>query len=142
MHFVVDFDDERFLDDKDFQSVQGLKARICKNEGKKGTHAQFDNIILRRAYKPASKIVTWCLDAINNNKTQALDLTVKLLNAELELLSGWKIEHAVPVAWGVDELHAQETKILMETIELSYQRFYVLDRKGIAIAPTIPILKR
>lgn len=135
MHFIVEFIDEDFWEDKNFQSVQGLQARICEKEDRRGIHAQFENIILRRAYQPDSKLVKWCMDAINNHKKQALNLTIKLLNAEHEMLSGWMIEKTLPVAWGVEELHAQETKILIESIELSYQRFQVLDSKGRIVAP-------
>ncbi len=135
MHFVVEFNNKEFLADRSFQSVQGLKARICENEGKKGTHVHFENIILRRAYQPNSKLVKWCMDAINNRKKQPVDLLIKLLNSDHEMLSGWRIERAMPVAWGVEELHAQETKILIETIELDYHHFHVLNSKGVDVAP-------
>ncbi|MCX7549597.1 phage tail protein [Xanthomarina sp. F2636L] len=129
MHFAVDFDYKELRDDKNFQSVQGLKVRVCENENKKGTYVKFDNIILKRAYQPESHLVKWCMDTINNHKIKPINLTVKLLNADHEILSAWNIEKAVPVAWGVDELHAQDTKILIETIELSYLRFKVLTTK-------------
>lgn len=140
MNFVVQFHESEFRDDAHFQSVQGLKARICENEGKSGTHVKYENLILKRAYQPDSKLVQWCMDAINHNKNRPINLTVQLLNSQLEPVSGWKIEKAVAVAWGIDELHAQESKILIETIELSYQRFYVLNSKGKVIAPTPPII--
>lgn len=140
MHFAVDFSGS--FADNSFQSVQGLQARICENEDKKGEHTQFENIILKRAYQPNSELVKWCMDAINNHKKQPLNLTIRLLNAEHEMLSGWQIEQAVPVAWGVEELNAQEAKILIETIELKHQRFQVLDGKGKIVAPVLKIIRR
>ncbi|WP_310991977.1 phage tail protein [Aequorivita marina] len=133
MHFVVEFKNKQFFNDRSFQSVSGLKARVCENDDSNESDVHFENIILRRGYQPDSEIVVWCMDAINNKKKKPLDLVVKLLNEEHEMISGWYIESAVPVAWGVDELHAQETKVLIETIELSYQRFQVLNKKGKAI---------
>lgn len=142
MHFAVEFDSKRFKADRNFQSVQGIKARICENEVKKGTHVQFENIILRRAYLPDSLLVKWCMDAINNQKKQPLSFTVKLLNANEDMLCGWEIENALPISWGIEELHSQDAKILIEIIELSYQRFQVLNSKGNNIAPGIPIFKK
>lgn|GEM_PF-2523795 len=143
MHFIVEFNNKELITDKNFQSVSGLKARIHENEDKKGTHIQFENIILKRAYQPDSGLVKWCMDAINNNKKEPTNLIVRLLNADHDMLSGWQIEKAIPIAWGVEELHAQETKILIETIELSYQCFHVLNSKGKVIAPpTKPIKKK
>lgn len=139
MHFVVEFNNKAFSEDRNFQSVQGLQARISENENKQGVYTQFENIILRRAYEPDSGLVKWCMDAINNHKKQPVNLLIKLLNTEHEMLSGWNIENAVPIAWGVEELHAQETKILIETIELAYERFQVLDSKGRIIAPAATI---
>ncbi|KAA5821412.1 phage tail protein [Algibacter amylolyticus] len=149
MHFAVHFHSKTLSNDVSFQSVQGLQARIIENEGKK--QVKYDNLVLKRAYQPDSNLVAWCMDAINNNIKQATNLTVNLLNADHEIISGWQIEKALPVAWGVEELHAQDTKILIETVELEYQRFKVLNNKGEVIAPFklspiklpfIPILKK
>ncbi|MEP3836896.1 MAG: phage tail protein [Algibacter sp.] len=149
MHFIVHFHNKALLSDTNFQSVEGLQARIIENEGKK--QVKYDHLVLKRAYQPDSSLVAWCMDAINNNKKQATNLTVNLLNADHEIISGWQIEKALPVAWGVEELHAQDTKILIETVELQYRRFNVLNNKGEVITPFkltpiklpfIPIIKK
>lgn len=142
MHFEVEFNNKDFVTDKSFQSVNGIKARICENVDKRGTYIQFENIILKRAYSPNSKLVEWCMNAINNQKIQPVDLTINLLNAKHELLAGWRVVKAIPVAWGVDVLHAQETKILIETIELKYLHFHVLNSKGKVVAPTQKLLNK
>ena len=133
MHFAVEFHSKDLKADISFQSVQGLQVRVDETENKKLINYQ--NIILKRAYQPHSKLVKWCMDVIHNRKKLPVSLTIKLLNANHEMLSGWQVESAMPVAWGVEDLHAQETKILIETIELAYLRFYVLDKKGNVIAP-------
>ncbi|RFN58198.1 phage tail protein [Marixanthomonas ophiurae] len=135
MHFKVQFDSKKFKLDYRFQSVQGLQVRISKNEHNREKHTKFENIILKRAYQPNSKLIEWCMDAINNHKKQPQNLTIKLLNAKEKLVSAWKIEQALPVGWGVEELHAQDTKILIECIELEYKYFQVVDSKGTIIAP-------
>ena len=68
MHFIVQFDSKKFKLDYRFQSVQGLQASVCKNENGKGTHTKFENIILKRAYQPDSKLLEWCMNAISNHK--------------------------------------------------------------------------
>ena len=142
MHFVVQFSDSDFDNEIHFQSVDGLKARICENETKSGTYVKFDNLILKRAYLPDSKMHRWCMDAINYNKQKPLNLNVHLLNAHHQPISTWKIEKALPVAWGVDQLHAQESKILIETIELTYYRFEILSSGEKIEVPIHPIIKK
>lgn len=135
MHFIVEFHNKEFILDKNFLSVQGLQARIEQTEEKRKGQANFENLILKRAYKPDSKLVRWCMDAINNLKKEPVDLTVKLLSANHNMLSGWRIIQAVPIAWGVEELHAQESKILIESIELKYFYFEVMNSSGKIMAP-------
>lgn len=142
MHFIVQFPESDFYNEIHFQSVQGLRARICENEGGGGTHVKFDNLILRRAFLPDSELHRWCMDAINFKKTSPINLSVQLLNNEHEPISIWSIEKAVPVAWGVNELNAQESKILIETIELKYQRFQIVGKDGKIGPPIKPIIKR
>lgn len=134
IHFIVEFCSKDLLEDRNFQSVQGLKISTDSSEGKE--LISYENIILKRAYEPNSYLVEWCMECIKNRKKIPLDFTVKLLNAHHELLSAWKIEKAMPVAWGIDELHAQNTKILIETIEVNPLRFNILDSNGKTIAPT------
>ena len=128
MHFVVEFQLKDLVDDVHFQSVQGLAMRLDKTDGE--PRVKYGNLILKRAYEPDSKIVSWCMEVIKNRRKLPIDLTVKLLNADHKMLSGWNIEKAMPIAWGVAELNAQETKILIETIELELQSFSVLDSNG------------
>lgn len=142
MHFIVQFSGSEFDNEIHFQSVDGLKARICENENKSGTYVKFDNLILKRAYQPDSKLHRWCMDAINYNKEKPLNLNVYLLNAQHEPISTWKIEKATPVAWGVDELNAQESKILIETIELTYHRFQIVSNLDKTGGPKMPITRK
>ena len=139
MHFVVEFQRKDLVDDMNFQSVQGLQVRVNKFEGKSRVH--YENIILKRAYEPDSKIVSWCMDVIKNRKKQPVNLTIKLLNAAHEPVSAWNIKGALPVGWGVEELNAQETKILIETIELKPLSFDVLNSNGKVTAKEISQLK-
>ena len=133
-HFSVEFHTKKQSEEEKFQSVQGLQARLINDETHKDPYAVFDNIILRRAYKPNSKVVAWCMNAINNKVFEEKTLTIRLLNSKHKLISAWVIEKVIPVGWGVEELHAQDAKILIEVIELKYSNFQVLNTKGKNVA--------
>ena len=142
-HFKVIFINKYFsLNEESFQSVQGLKGMLRKSERSGRTYPYFENIILRRAYQPNSELVKWCMDNINNSLyksryKQPLDISVSLLNSMHEPICGWHIKGAVPIAWGVEDLHGQDPKILIETIELAYEYFQVSNSEGKIIAPKI-----
>ena len=134
-HFRVDFQSAGFQNDISFHSVEGLKVSFRKREGSGKRHPYFENIILRRAYQPNSTIVKWCMDSINNRNKQPVDVLVNLLDAMQKPVCGWHITGAIPIAWGVEDLHAQEPKVLIERIELIYEYFQVTNSEGEIIAP-------
>ena len=138
MHFTVDFLNKDLHDDHRFQSVQGLKARLVREEGAKVPRAIFENIFLRRAFEPDSKLVEWCMNTINNKVFKRETITIKLLDSKHELISGWIVTDAIVMGWSVEELHAEDSKVLIETIELKYKHFQVLNSKGKVIAPKKP----
>lgn len=135
VHFTATFHINKREEVEPFQSISGLQAKLVKEEGKKLPNTVFENLILRRGYNPNSKLVAWCMNAINNKVFQAKDITIQLLDSQHELISAWAVEKAIPVGWGIEALHAQDPKVLIEVIELKYQRFHVLNGKGSNVAP-------
>lgn len=142
-HFKVVFNNQYFAwNEEGFQSIQGLKGMLRRKRISDNGFSYFENIILKRAYQPDSELVRWCMDNINNsnyisNYKEPFDITVSLLNSMQEPICSWKLKGAVPVAWGVENLHAQDPKILIETIELAYQYFQVSNSDGKIISPKI-----
>jgi hypothetical protein len=134
-NFQVEFKNPDFKNDTRFHIVQGLHVRRPVAIPFADIPAHFDNIVLKRAYEPDSKLLEWFMNAINNKITRSENLTIFLLNSKLDRISAWKVEKAIPVSWGVEELHAQETKILLESFELRYEYFEVVDSRGNVIAP-------
>ena len=53
------------------------------------------------------------------------DITISLLNEEHEPLMTWNVVHAWPVKWAVADFNAEESKIVIETIELAYNYFKI-----------------
>jgi phage tail-like protein len=84
---------------------------------------KYPNLVLKRGLVLNSDLIKWCMDAMENFEFELKDLTVKLLNEEHEPLHTWSVVHAFPVKWAVDDFNAQESKLVLETLELSYQYF-------------------
>ena len=136
-HFSVNFEHRNFRKDQRFTSVEGLQARLESDESRKKWLPSFEHLVLKRPFEPNSRVLEWCMNAINNQKFKTIDLTIKLLDRKHEVLAAWIIEAALPVGWGVAPLNAQDSDILIETIELKYLRFQVANQEGKIIAPLI-----
>lgn len=134
-NFRVVFENPDFCNDIGFYSIQGISARLNSDTPSGKRISQFENLKLIRAYVPDSKLIEWCMDAINNQNFRAEEFRISLIGEKENVLSSWIIKKAVPVAWGIEDLHAQETRILLETIELSYAYFEVVNSSGKIIAP-------
>ncbi|MBD8489277.1 phage tail protein [Echinicola sp. CAU 1574] len=133
-HFLVEFTDIDTGDnDQRFQSVGGLSVDIETESIIEGgenrfkhkfpVRTKYPNLVLKRGMLLDSKVIKWCKDAIENFIFQPSDITVKLLNEEHQPLHTWKIVHAYPVKWSVEDFNAEESKLVVETIELSYNYY-------------------
>ncbi len=124
-------------DDMYFQSVSGLSVDIETEEYAEGgenrfkhklpVRTKFPNLVLKRGFLKNSKIIKWCQDAIENFEFSPKSIVINLYgeaknDSETPLVT-WKITGAIPVKWAVDEFNAQESKLAMETLELSYQYY-------------------
>lgn len=144
-HFSVEFSglgqNDRSVDAR-FQSVSGLDVQFQTETIKEGgenrfehlvpTRRSYTNLILKRGLmSPASaSIVTkWCKQAFDNlflevvQPIQPIDLVVNLLNDQHEVLMMWEVNHAWPISWKMGELNAERSEVLIETLELHYNRF-------------------
>lgn len=119
--------------DAKFQSVSGLSADIQTEEVAEGgenrfkhklpVKAKFSNLVLKRGMLLDSEVIDWCKEAIENFEFTPINLNVKLLNEEGQPLVTWKVSNAFPVKWSVDAFNSEESKLVAETIELSYNYF-------------------
>ena len=150
-HFAVSFHglnlNEESIDAR-FQSVSGLDAQLETESFKEGGENRFEHVIpVRTKYsdlvlkrgvlrKDQGSIVTdWCISAFDrfglgafplgneaNLPVRPIDLDVVLLNDKHKALMRWKIIHAWPKAWKFGELNAERGEVLIETMELNYNR--------------------
>jgi len=133
-HFLVEFANQQ--NEYQFQSVSGLSVDLETEEIKEGgenrfTHklpvrAKYPNLILKRGLLVNSGLLNWCRDAIDNFKIEPTDVIIKLLNEKSEPLMSWNVVHAWPVKWTISDFNAEENRLVIETLELTYSYFKTL----------------
>jgi phage tail-like protein len=133
-HFKVEFIGIS-KDEYQFQSVSGLTVSLDTEDVAEGgenrfkhklpVRASYSNLVLKRGLLVDSKLVKWCRDAIENFNIVPVDIVVKLLNEEHEPLVTWNVVNAWPVKWEVSGFDAEESKLVIETIELVYNYFKI-----------------
>ncbi|MAQ76668.1 MAG: glycerol acyltransferase [Aquimarina sp.] len=133
-HFSVEFTGLTASEsDHQFQSVSGLSVDIETEDVAEGgenrfkhkipVRTKYPNLVLKRGLLVDSKVIEWCKDAVENFNFKPIDLMVKLLNEKHEPLLSWNVVHAYPVKWSIADFNAEESKIVIETIELVYNYY-------------------
>ncbi|NJR63076.1 MAG: phage tail protein [Cyanobacteria bacterium CRU_2_1] len=129
-----------------FQSITGLSVDMQTEAIKEGGQNRFEHIlpvrtkydplVLKRGLVTDSKMVKWCMDAILNFDIRPMNLLVRLLHvkrsepnqppSEFEPLLAWKVINAWPKKWSVSEFNAEQNSIAIESLELNYSYFEML----------------
>jgi phage tail-like protein len=136
-HFLVEFEGLGSQEkDHQFQSVSGLSVDIETEEMAEGGENRFKhklpvktkypNLTLKRGMLIDSAVINWCRDAIENFSFKPVNLTIKLLNEEHQPLISWNVVHAYPVKWSVEDFNAEESKLVVENFELTYNYFTLI----------------
>lgn len=133
-HFKVEFNLGKDYDVR-FQSVSGLDSTLETESIKEGGENRFEHVIpLRRKYGPLvlkrgllkpsdSGLTEWIQKAFEHEKVEPIEsLTIKLLNEEHKPLMYWTVNNVWPRSWKIGELNAMQGEILIETLELNYNR--------------------
>lgn len=133
-HFLVEFGNQS--NEYQFQSVSGLSVELDSEEIAEGGENRFKhsvpgrpkypNLVLKRGLNVDSALIDWCKNAIENFTFSPKDVIIKLLNKENDPLVTWNIVNAYPVKWSVSDFNAEESKLVIETIELKYSYFNTL----------------
>ncbi|CAL2062760.1 phage tail protein [Tenacibaculum sp. 190524A05c] len=136
-HFKVDFKNLSTKDkDISFQSVSGLTVDLETEEIAEGgenrfkhkipVRSKFPNLVLKRGMLMDSEVIKWCKKALENFEIEPVDINVMLLDENHEALQTWNIVKAYPIKWSVGDFNAEENKLVIETIELTYQYFNIV----------------
>jgi phage tail-like protein len=133
-HFRVEFDLPGAGDsDMRFREVSGLSAELEEetyNEGgenrfvqKLPVRARYPDLVLKRGLLTSSVVRQWCQDAIQNLDIQPVTVWVTLLNDAHEPLQTYTVVNAWPKKWSVSDFNAESGEVVVESLELAYQRF-------------------
>jgi phage tail-like protein len=135
-HFKVEFIGvQSGEDDNLFQSVSGLNVSLQTETIKEGGENRFEHIIpsrskytdlvLKRGLLKDSGVIEWCRAAIENFEFKPITVIVHLLDENHGTLVKWELTHAWPKKWSVADMNAEQSAVLIETIELNYNFFRV-----------------
>jgi phage tail-like protein len=133
-HFKVEFQGIGNGDnDTRFQEVSGLTAEVTTEELAVGgenrftyrlpSRVKYNNLVLKRGMLKDSGLITWLTNAIENFEFKPVDVNVYLLNEQHQVSIAWIFTQAYPVKWAISDFKAQESAVVVETIELAYQYY-------------------
>lgn len=118
-----------------FQEVSGLSVQVNVEEVKEGgengfshrlpSPAKFGNLVLKRGMFEDDELFKWCKDAIEDFEFAPMQVIVSLLNQKGEPLKAWMFDKAYPVKWSLSGFNSTQNAVVVESVELAYQRFTV-----------------
>jgi phage tail-like protein len=134
-HFRVDFDINGSEVDIRFQSVAGLDSTLDTETIKEGGENRFEHVLpVRRKYGPLtlkrgllkpkdSDLTKWLKKCFDEEKVNTIDkVNINLLGEDHQPLMHWTINNVWPRSWKIGELNAEKGEVLIETLELNYNR--------------------
>lgn len=120
-----------------FTEVGGLSVEMATEEVAEGgenrflqkypTRAKYPDLVLKRGLLVRSEVLTWIELCIQAYQITPKNIDVKLLNEEHQPLMTWHVVNAYPTKWSVSDLNASNNAVVIETLQLTYQYFF-LDR--------------
>lgn len=134
--------------DASFQEISGIQGEFQIEEVAEGGENRFvhrlpkqgkyPNLVLKRgAVATDSFLAEWVGQTVGSSLSLPIlpqNLLVTLLNENGNPLIVWAFVNAYPVKTSVSSLNSQDSKILIETLELSYNYFERLNLGGAASA--------
>ena len=136
-HFKVqfDFDMDGNSIDVSFQSVTGLDSTLETETVREGGENRFTHVLpVRRKFGPLvlkrglltpedSLLTQYFKQAFEDDVFTPFKLvTIHLLDETHQSLMHWEINNVWPLSWKIGELNAMEGAVLIETLELNYNR--------------------
>lgn len=137
-HFLVVFEIfPQLPNDFRFQEVTGLTTDVnldTYNEGGENRfvhrlpgRTKYADLVLKRGMTLVSGVAAWCLDSIENFNYQPTNMLISLLNEQHLPVSSWYVVHAIPIKYDISGLHAEQSKIVIESITLRYEYYRTLN---------------
>jgi phage tail-like protein len=141
-HFRVNFtlSTAKSVDVK-FQSVTGLDSTIDTETVREGGENRFEHVIpTRRKYGPlilkrgllgpnSSGVTAWLKQTFDDEVYQTLStVNIYLLGETHTPILHWTINNVWPRSWKIGELNAERGEVLVETLELNYNRLIFAEK--------------
>jgi phage tail-like protein len=135
-YYKVNFSISKDDDDARFQTVSGLSVEYDYESFKEGGENRFEHnlpvrtkfapLVLKRGMLRDSTVIDWILAAFRDREFTPSDINVILMNEQGDPLRTWNVVRAIPKKWVVSDFNANESSIVIETIELTYRYFTIL----------------
>lgn len=132
-HFKVEF--ANLKSEFEFQSVSGLTVEMDTEDIAEGgenrfkhrlpVRSRYSKLVLKRGLLTDSSLIKWCREAVEDFNISPTDITISLLNEEHEPLMTWNVVHAYPVKWSMGDFNAEQSQVVIETMELVYNYFNI-----------------
>jgi phage tail-like protein len=136
--FSVNFHGNKNDVDASFSEVSGISAQLTTEEITEGGENRFKHRLpLQMSYTPlvlkrgvvtaSSTLLTWIKNSFANGLSQSIelkDIDINLLDDSNNKLITWTFVGAYPIKFDISGLKADSNQLAIETIELSYQRFF------------------
>lgn len=144
-HFRVVFNHGEQIDDIRFQSVSGLDSTLETEPLKEGGENRFEHALpIRRKYGPLilkrgilkpkdSSLTKWLKGSFDDDlECEMIEpiptVVISLLSEDHNTpLMAWTVNNVWPRSWKVGELNAEQGSVLIETLELNYNRLIFED---------------
>jgi phage tail-like protein len=124
--------------DMAFQDVAGIGMELQTEDVVEGgenmftqklpTRANYTPLVLKRGLAVKSPVTDWIRDAIENLSIQPLTIIVALLNENKEPLIAYRFINAYPLKWSISNFNAETSSVVIETLELYYQYFKIINQ--------------
>ncbi|MCD2449915.1 phage tail protein [Methylicorpusculum oleiharenae] len=134
-YYKVEFGISQMSNDVRFQTVSGLTVEYDYESFKEGGENRFEHklpvrtkyadLVLKRGMLTDSSVIKWFIDAFRDRTFEPASVNVILMNEKSEPLRTWKVAHAIPKKWQVSDFNANESAVVIETMELTYRYFTV-----------------
>ena len=134
-YYRVEFSISQDRNDARFQTVSGLSVEYDYENFKEGGENRFEHklpvrtkyadLVLKRGMLKDSSVVRWCLAAFRDREFKPSDISIILMNEQGDPLRTWNVAHAIPKKWLVSDFNANESSIVVETMELTYRYFTI-----------------
>ena len=119
-----------------FQKVSGISVTMETTEIREGgenlfslrlpTHMSYGNLVLERGMVIGSPLNIEFNLAMSTMSFQPGNVLVMLLNADEIPIASWLFQETYPLKWSVSDLDANQSSVMIDTMELAYARMQSL----------------